>query len=98
MVFPLTGSRDSESGIDCRIIGVITVVAALVSVTTWFAIGIFGIRSARIPRCVIAASLPAILARAKVGHECREDYHRLWLLLAKVAGKPLIMDVVLECR
>ena len=48
-LFPLTGSRASESVIDCRIIGVIAVVAALMSVTTWSAVGIFGIRSARIP-------------------------------------------------
>ena len=66
-------------------------------VASWFAVGIFGIRSAQIPRCVIATSQPAILARAKAGHECREGCHRLWLLLAKVAGKPLVTDVVLEC-
>ena len=48
-LFPLTGSRASESGIDCRIIGVIAVVATLLSVTTWSAVGIFGIQSARIP-------------------------------------------------
>ena len=48
-LFPLTGSRASESGIDCRIIGFIAVVVALVSVTTWSAVGIFGIRSAQIP-------------------------------------------------
>ena len=48
-LFPLTGSRASESSIDCRIIGVIAVVAALLSVTAWSAVGIFGIRSARIP-------------------------------------------------
>ena len=47
--FPLTGSSASESGIDCRITGGIAVVAALLSVTTWSAVGIFGIRSARIP-------------------------------------------------
>ena len=48
-LFPLTGSRASESGIDCRIIGVIAVVVVLLSVTTWSAVDIFGIRSARIP-------------------------------------------------
>ena len=35
---------------------------------------------------------------AKAGHECREGCHRLRLLLAKVAGKPLVTDVVLESR
>ena len=48
-IFPLTGSRASESVIDYCIIVVIAVVAVLWSVTTWSAVGIFGIRSARIP-------------------------------------------------
>ena len=68
MAFPLTGAGASESGIDCRILGVIIVIAVLWFVTTLYAIGIFGIRSARIRRCVIVASQPAILARAKAGH------------------------------
>ena len=38
--FPLTGFRATESGIDCRVFGVVAVVAALVSVTTWSAISI----------------------------------------------------------
>ena len=42
-LFPLTGFRATESGIDCRIFGVIAVVVALMSVTTWSAIIIFGI-------------------------------------------------------
>ena len=46
---PLTGFRATESGIDCRVFGIVAVVAALVSVTTWSVIGIFSIRSARIP-------------------------------------------------
>ena len=46
----------------------------------------------------VAASQPAILARAKAGHECREGYHGLRLLLAEVSGEPLVTDVMLECR
>ena len=42
-LFPLTGFRATESGIDCRVFGVVTVVAALVSVATWLAIAISGI-------------------------------------------------------
>ena len=42
-LFPLTGFRATESGIDCRVFGVIAVVAALVSVATWSAVAIFGI-------------------------------------------------------
>ena len=70
---------------------------ALVFVASWFAVGIFVIRSARIPGCVVAASQPAILARAKAGHECREGCHGLWLLMAEVSGEPLIADVMLKC-
>ena len=97
-LFPLTGSRAPESDIDCRILGVIAIIVALWSITTLSTVGIFGIRSARIPRCVIAASQPAILARAKAGHECREGCHRLRLLLAEVSGEALVTDVMLKCR
>ena len=97
-LFPLTGSRASESGIDCHIFGVIAVIAALWSVTTLPTVNIFGIRGIRIPRCVVAASQLVVLARAKAGHECREGCHRFRLLLAEVAGEPLVADVMLECR
>ena len=42
-LLPLTGLRTTESGIDCRVFGVVTIVAALVSVATWSAVTIFGI-------------------------------------------------------
>ena len=42
-LFPLTGFRATESGIDYRVFGVGTVVAALVSVASWPAVAIFGI-------------------------------------------------------
>ena len=42
-LFPLTGFRATESGIDCRVFGVVIVVAALVPVTMWPAVAIFGI-------------------------------------------------------
>ena len=42
-IFPLTRFRATESGIDCRVFGVVAVVAALVSVATWCAVSIFGI-------------------------------------------------------
>ena len=42
-LFPLTGLRATESGIDCRVFGFVAVVAALVSVATWPAVAIFGI-------------------------------------------------------
>ena len=42
-LFPLTGFRATESSINCRVFGVVAVVAALVSVPTWPAVAIFGI-------------------------------------------------------
>ena len=42
-LLPLTGFRATESGIDCRVFGVVAIVAALVSVATWSAVTIFGI-------------------------------------------------------
>ena len=42
-LLPLTGFRATEPGIDCRVFGIVTVIAALVFVTTWSAITIFGI-------------------------------------------------------
>ena len=42
-LFPLTGFRATESGIDCRVFSVVAIVAALVSVATWSAVSIFGI-------------------------------------------------------
>ena len=44
------------------------------------------------------ASQPAILARTKAGHECREGCHGLRLLLAEVLGKPFVTDVMLKGR
>ena len=43
LLFPLTGFRATESGIDCRVLGVVTVVAAFVFVAAWCAVAIFGI-------------------------------------------------------
>ena len=42
-LFPLTGFRATESGINCRVFSVVAVVAALVSVATWLAVAISGI-------------------------------------------------------
>ena len=39
-LLPLTGFRAAESGIDCRVFGVVAVVAALVSITMWSAVSI----------------------------------------------------------
>ena len=42
-LFPLTGFRATESGINCRVFGIVAVVAALVFVAPWPAVAIFGI-------------------------------------------------------
>ena len=54
-LFPLAGFRASESGIDCRILTIITVDVALVFVTTRPAISVLEIRTARIFAEVVAA-------------------------------------------
>ena len=42
-LFPLTGFRAFESGIDCRILGIVAINAALMFVATWPAIAVLGI-------------------------------------------------------
>ena len=97
-LFPLTGLRATESGIDSRVFGVIAVVVALVSVATWLAVAVSGLRCARVACCVVVTGQPAILARAEAGHDCHEGCHGLWLLLAEMSGEPLITDVVFKGR
>ena len=55
-LFPLTGFRASESGIDCRILTIIAVNAAFVFVATRPAIAVLDIRTARIFTEVVASS------------------------------------------
>ena len=57
---------------------------------------VLGLSGACLAGCVFAASQPTILARTKVGHECRESCHRFWLFLAEVAGEPFIADAMLK--
>ena len=55
-LFPLTGFRASEFGVDSRILSVIAVNAAFVFVSTRPAIVVLSIRTARIFTEVVAAS------------------------------------------
>ena len=55
-LFPLTGFRASESGIDCRIFSIVTVNAALMLVATCPAVVILGIQIAEALGYVIATS------------------------------------------
>ena len=66
-LFPLTGFRATESGVDCRVFCVVAIVPMLMSVASWLAVTVADIRSAGM-WCGAATSQPAVLARAKVNH------------------------------
>src|SRR3954463_2226349 len=83
-LFPLTGFGASESGINCRILSIVAVNAALVLVATRPAIAVLGIRITRLLCHVIATSQPAVFSRAKAGQECHEGCHGFRLFLFKV--------------
>ena len=53
-LLPLTGLRATESGIDCHVLGVVTVVSTLVSIASGLAVAVSGFRSARFACIVIA--------------------------------------------
>ena len=53
-LLPLTGLRATESGIDRRVLDVVTVVPTLVSVASGLAVAISGFRSFRFACIVIA--------------------------------------------
>ena len=81
----LVGLGATESGIDCSVVGIITIASAFVPVTSELAVVVLNLGGACLAGCVFAASQPTILTRAKAGHECREGCHRLRLFLAEVA-------------
>ena len=88
----------AESGVDCSVIGIITIASAFVSVTSELAVVVFNLRGACLAGCVFATSQPTILTRVKAGHECREVCHRFRLFLAEVAGEPFVADAVFKGR
>ena len=51
---PLTGLGATEFGVDCRVIGIVTIVSTLVPVASGLAVAISGFRSARFACIVIA--------------------------------------------
>ena len=53
-LLPLTGLTATESGIDSRVFGVVTVASTLVSVVSGLAVAVSGFRSARFACIVIA--------------------------------------------
>ena len=94
--FALTGFGASESGMNCHILSIVAVNAALLLVATRSPTIVPGVRITRVLGHIVARSKPAVFSRAKAGHECRECCHRFWLFLSKVSGQPLVMDIVLE--
>ena len=95
-LLPLTGLRAPESGIDCRVFGVITVVSTLVFVASRLVFVIFNFRAAGVARIIFATGQPTVLAHTKAGHECREGRHGFWLFLAEVASEPFVTYAVFK--
>ena len=95
-LFPLTGFIASESSINCRIVSIVAVNAALLFVVTRPATTVPGIQITRVLGHIVATSKLDVFSRAKAGHECRECCHRFRLFLSKVPGQPLLTDIVLE--
>ena len=50
-LLPLTGLGATESGVDCRVIGVVTIASAFVSVASELAVAIFDLGGARFTCC-----------------------------------------------
>ena len=94
----LTGLGATESGMNGSVIGVITTASAFVSVALELAGAVFGLGGAYFVGCVGTASQPNILSHTKVCHKCREGCHGSRLFLAKVAGKPFVLDAMIKGR
>ena len=82
---PLAGLGAAESGINSSVIGVVAIASAFVPIAPELAGAVLGLGGACLAGCVFATSQPAILTRAKAGHECCEGCHGFRLFLAKVA-------------
>ena len=95
-LLPLAGLGAAESGVNCGVIGVIAIASAFVSIAPELAGAVLGLGGACLAGCVFATSQPAILTRAKAGHECCEGCHGFRLFLAEVAGEPFVTDAVFE--
>ena len=53
-LLPLTRLSATESGIDCRVLGVVTVISTFVSIASGLSVAISGFKSARFTCIVIA--------------------------------------------
>ena len=97
-LLPLTGLGATESGVDCRVIGVVTIASAFVSAASELAVVIFALGGPYFACYVFASGHPTILTRTKAGHECREGCHGVRLYLAEVAGEPFVTDAMFKGR
>ena len=95
-LLPLTGLGATESGVDCRVIGIVTIASTFVPVASELAVAAFGLGGACLAGRIFTMSQPAVLTRTKAGHEGREGGHRFRLFLAEVAGEPFIADAVFK--
>ena len=75
LLLPLTGLRATEFGIDRRILSVVIVVLALVSIASRLVFVAFNFRGAGVACIVFSTGQSTILALTKAGHECREGRH-----------------------
>ena len=75
----------AESGVNGGVIGAIAIALAFVSVAPDLSGAVLGLGGACLAGCAFAMSQPAVLSRAKAGHECRKGYHGLRFFLAEVA-------------
>ena len=95
-LLPLAGLGAAESGIHCGVVGVIAIASAFVSIAPELAGVVLGLGGACLAGCVFATSQPAVLTRAKAGHECRKGCHGFWFFLAEVACEPFVTDAVFK--
>ena len=71
-LIPLTGLRATESGVDRRVFGTITVVSTLMSIALGLDVAISGFRSARFT-CIVVASQLSLLAQKRFMSAIRAD-------------------------
>ena len=86
----------AESGVDCSVIGIVTIALVFVSTASELAIAIFDLGGACFACRVVAMGQPTILTRTKAGHECRKGCHGFRLFLAEVAAEPFITDAMFK--
>ena len=97
-LLPLAGFGTTESGIDHRVIGIVTIASMFVRVASELAVAVFDLGGARFACHVFATGQPTILTRTKAGHECREGCHGLRLFLAEVVSEPFVTDAMFKGR